>query len=71
MTNTIVGTTVAIEPTIDEFQLQLADGSNVTIPCTAMNPNHAEGISVVAAALHHLIQRVACLESNINKGTNK
>tara|TARA_R110000796_G_scaffold63925_1_gene147884 strand:- start:284 stop:496 length:213 start_codon:yes stop_codon:yes gene_type:complete len=65
MTNTIVGSTVAIEPTIDEFQLHLADGSSPTIPCTAIN--HAELISVVAAALHHLIQRVAYLEFELKK----
>ena len=67
MTNTIVGSTVAIKQTIDEFQLHLADGSSPIIPCTAMDPNHAEGISVVAAALHHLIQRVAYLESELKK----
>jgi hypothetical protein len=46
---------------ITEFQLTLGDGSTVTVPCTEIS--HMEGTSVLAAALHHLIQRVAVLEA--------
>jgi hypothetical protein len=50
------------EPTkITEFQLTLGDGSMVEIPCTEIS--HMEGTTVLAAALHHLIQRVAALEA--------
>jgi hypothetical protein len=46
---------------ITEFLLMLGDGSTVTVPCTEIP--YMEGTSVLAAALHHLIQRVAVLES--------
>ena len=46
---------------ITEFQLVLGDGSTVTVPCTEIA--HMEGTTVLAAALHHLIQRVAALEA--------
>ena len=47
---------------ITEFQLNLADGTDVDIPCTEIS--HLDGITVLAAAIHHLIQRVADLEAN-------
>jgi hypothetical protein len=46
---------------ITEFLLMLGDGSTATVPCTEIS--HMEGTSVLAAALHHLIQRVAVLEA--------
>jgi hypothetical protein len=46
---------------ITEFQLKLGDGSTVTVPCTEIA--HLEGTTVLAAAIHHLIQRVAALEA--------
>jgi hypothetical protein len=46
---------------ITEFQLKLGDGSTVTVPCTEI-ANHGVN-SVLAAAIHHLIQRVAALEA--------
>tara|TARA_R110002167_G_scaffold233622_1_gene438842 strand:+ start:392 stop:616 length:225 start_codon:yes stop_codon:yes gene_type:complete len=68
MTNAVINTTegtLITRQAIVDFQLQLADGSSVTVPCTAIN--NAEGTSVVAAALHHLIQRVDYLESELKK----
>ena len=47
---------------ITEFQLTLGDGSTVSVPCTEIS--HLEGTTVLAAAIHHLIQRVAALEAN-------
>tara|TARA_R110000851_G_scaffold147958_1_gene288050 strand:- start:263 stop:553 length:291 start_codon:yes stop_codon:yes gene_type:complete len=47
---------------ITEFQLTLGGGTEVTIPCSGMS-NHND-IAVLAAAIHHLIQRVADLEAN-------
>jgi hypothetical protein len=49
-------------PLITEFQLTLGGGTEVTIPCSGMS-NHND-IAVLAAAIHHLIQRVADLEAN-------
>jgi hypothetical protein len=49
-------------PLITEFQLTLGDGTEVTIPCSEV-PNY-NSIGVLAAAVHHLIQRVADLEAN-------
>jgi hypothetical protein len=46
---------------ITEFQLKLGDGTEVDIPCTEIF--HLDGITVLAAAIHHLIQRVADLEA--------
>tara|TARA_R110000803_G_scaffold40304_4_gene86918 strand:+ start:303 stop:551 length:249 start_codon:yes stop_codon:yes gene_type:complete len=46
---------------ITEFQLKLGDGSTVTVPCTEIAD--LEGTTVLAAAIHHLIQRVAALEA--------
>tara|TARA_R110000787_G_scaffold5079_2_gene18873 strand:+ start:132 stop:422 length:291 start_codon:yes stop_codon:yes gene_type:complete len=46
---------------ITEFQLKLGDGSTVTVPCTEID--HLKGTTVLAAAIHHLIQRVAALEA--------
>jgi hypothetical protein len=53
---------------ITEFQLKLGDGSTVTVPCTEVA--HLEGTTVLAAAIHHLIQRVAALEA-LNAETDK
>ena len=64
MSSTVL--TTDLEPIV-EFQLKLADGSTVTIPCTAIT--HLDGTTALAAALHHLIQRVAYLESNQKEGT--
>ena len=47
---------------ITEFQLTLGDGTVVDVPCTEIS--HLDGITVLAAAIHHLIQRVADLEAN-------
>jgi hypothetical protein len=49
--------------TVTEFQLKLGDGSTVEIPCTEMKMMHFNGSTLVAGALHHLIQRVAALEA--------
>mgnify|MGYP000072761123 CR=1 FL=1 len=56
---------------ITEFQLKLGDGSTVTVPCTEIA--HLEGTTVLAAAIHHLIQRVAALEAmqSHTEGPNK
>ena len=56
--------TADLDP-ITEFHLHLADDSRVLIPCTAIT--HLEGTTVLAAAIHHLIQRVAYLESKLNE----
>jgi hypothetical protein len=53
---------------ITEFQLKLGDGSTVTVPCTEISD--LEGTTVLAAAIHHLIQRVAALEA-LNAETDK
>tara|TARA_R110000823_G_C15753087_1_gene482089 strand:+ start:387 stop:620 length:234 start_codon:yes stop_codon:yes gene_type:complete len=53
--------TIAKPQMITEFQLVLGDGSTVTVPCTEIS--RMEGTAVLAAALHHLIQRVAALEA--------
>ena len=53
---------------ITEFQLELGDGSTVTVPCAEVSP--LEGTTVLAAAIHHLIQRVAALEA-LNAETDK
>jgi hypothetical protein len=58
--------TVFNAPTeVVEFTLHLADGSEVKIPCTAIkqHPLGGDGSALVAAALHHLIQRVDALEA--------
>ena len=47
---------------ITDFQLTLVDGTVVDVPCT--ETSHLDGITVLAAAIHHLIQRVADLEAN-------
>jgi hypothetical protein len=51
-----------------DFQLKLGDGTEVDIPCTEIShlacTKGANGITVLAAAIHHLIQRVADLEAN-------
>jgi hypothetical protein len=49
--------------TVTEFQLKLGDGSTVEIPCTEMKMTHFDGSTLLAGAIHHLIQRVAALES--------
>ena len=53
------------ETKITEFQLTLGDGSTVPIPCTEVS--HPYGTTVLAAAIHHLIQRVAVLEGKDNE----
>ena len=58
--------TMLNEPSeVVEFTLHLANGSEVKIPCTAIkqNPLGGDGSALVAAALHHLIQRVKALEA--------
>jgi hypothetical protein len=49
-------------PLITEFQLTLGDGTVVDVPCTEIS--HLDGVTILAAAIHHLIQRVADLEAN-------
>tara|TARA_R110000851_G_scaffold223075_1_gene375968 strand:- start:260 stop:535 length:276 start_codon:yes stop_codon:yes gene_type:complete len=56
-------------PLITEFQLTLGDGTEVNIPCTEIS--HLDGITVLAAAIHHLIQRVADLEANRDEHMRK
>tara|TARA_R110000824_G_scaffold3726_1_gene17675 strand:- start:225 stop:437 length:213 start_codon:yes stop_codon:yes gene_type:complete len=53
--------TLAEPATVTGFQLKLGDGSMVSVPCTEI-VNHGIN-SVLAAAIHHLIQRVAALEA--------
>jgi hypothetical protein len=50
--------------TVTDFQLKLGDGSTVTIPCTEMKMAHFDGSTLLAGAIHHLIQRVAALEAS-------
>jgi hypothetical protein len=54
-----------IEPTaIVEFTLTLADGSSVKVPCTAINTyGNNDATAILAASIHHLIQRVDALEN--------
>jgi hypothetical protein len=47
---------------ITDFQLTLGDGSFVEIPCTEISIGRSHN-AVLAAAIHHLIQRVAVLEA--------
>ena len=49
-------------PLITEFQLTLGDGTEVKIPCTEVY--NLDGTTILAAAIHHLIQRVADLEAH-------
>jgi hypothetical protein len=60
-----VNTTTFLEPTeIVEFTLTLADGSSVKVPCTAVNTyGNNDATAILAAAIHHLIQRVEALEA--------
>ena len=46
---------------ITQFLLMLGDGSTVTVPCTEIA--QTGGTAVLAAAIHHLIQRVEVLEA--------
>ena len=48
-------------PLITEFQLTLGDGTEVNIPCAEVY--NLDGSTILAAAIHHLIQRVADLEA--------
>ena len=50
---------------ITEFQMKLGDGTEVTIPCSEIS--HQDATVVLAAAIHHLIQRVADLEAKEDK----
>jgi hypothetical protein len=59
-TNTVQ---LAEYPLITNFELTLADGSVVSIPCTEILCSDSTGI--LAASIHHLIQRVAALEAQI------
>ena len=55
--------TTDLDP-ITQFELYLEEGS-VMIPCTAITPSNGSVAGELAAAIHHLIQRVAYLESKL------
>ena len=48
------------------FTLILGDGSNVAVPCTEVSPDCSQ--TVLAAAIHHLTQRVVELEKSQENG---
>jgi hypothetical protein len=54
---------------ITDFQLTLGDGTVVDVPCTEISG--LDGTTVLAAAIHHLIQRVAVLEDNRDEHMRK